>query len=460
MNGKRFTVLLLCFLICMTAEAQSSAPHLSGTVTIDRTQGLIKCRFALSNLPKLGKQYRILLYRGFNIALLKNDTGTVLGYDGFYNSKLQGEAAAYVLEKGDDTLDLPERFSISYSGAFPVFGDTLNSFDFKGLIGFNEQALRATEQSKWYPVVYDMAQDKLLTDVSYDLAIDCADCKSLYVNGDQAKDGPHDSFHSAVPRPLVLFCGDYERQVFGQSTFLNASLTEGEAAAFNSEISGIADFLSDYLKRPYGEKLTFLRHKAFEPFGPYRSWGFVVFPTIAVSGQGFKTEISIKTGRFRDTSSYQFYAHEMAHYYFGQVLQSNATLHWFFLESMAEFLSLKAAETRYGKHVIERFVRRGTSGYRNVQLTPLSQVSDPEKMDNDYRYTYGPALMLAMEKYFGRETVKRFCQQALNQPVATDYPFLVQTAKAAGIDDKSWKDFEMQILNQKEANAVFSYLAR
>lgn len=63
-------------------------------------------------------------------------------YSGYYDEKIQGKATAYLPAKDNDTLKLPEKFHISYTGAFPVYSDTLNSLDFKGLIAFNGKTLK------------------------------------------------------------------------------------------------------------------------------------------------------------------------------------------------------------------------------------------------------------------------------------------------------------------------------
>lgn len=202
-------------------------------------EGLIKCDFKLSNLPTLGKQYKLLLNRGFNIGLLRNDSGKVLDYDGFYNSKLKGEGAAYIPKNQDDTLEMPANLRLSYVGAFPVYKDTLNAFDFKGFIAFNGKTVRAAEQSKWYPVIYDVKNDQELLDVTYDITVDCKDCKTIYINGSAAQDGPVANFKSETPRQLLLFAGNYDKQTLSRSTFLNAGLSNEEAKIFDQNIAFI-----------------------------------------------------------------------------------------------------------------------------------------------------------------------------------------------------------------------------
>lgn len=422
-------------------------------------EGLIQCDFKLTNTPDLGKQYKILLNRGFNIGLFRDDRDKVLKYSGFYDGKLQGEAMTYVPNENNDTLKLPTNLHISYTGAFPIYKDSLNSFDFKGLIAFNGKTVRAAEQSKWYPVIYDVKNGRELLDVTYDIDIECPDCETIYLNGTKPASAPKAHFSSDKPRQLLLFAGKYSSQKLSNSIFLNANLNNNEAIIFNENIASVTKFYEHYLKIPYGEQITFMQHQAVEPYGPKRSWGFVTFPTIAVAGKTFKSQIDLQSKRFKDTSTYHFYAHEMGHYYFGQLLQPNSTLKWFFLETMAEFLSVKATEAKYGKIATQKYIADKQSFMDDWKIKPLSQVTNPESIGESYRYEYAPLILLAMEKRFGQSTVQKFLQLCLSevQP-ATNYSFLKTNIIKAGVQEKDWLVFENQVIDQAECKNIFKYL--
>ncbi|WP_158827111.1 hypothetical protein [Mucilaginibacter lacusdianchii] len=454
-----FKVSILLLFLLRTAYAQQNTPHISGKVDISVKEGIIKCDLSLTKLPALGKQYKILLYRGFNIGLFRNDTGKVLKYSGFYDDKLLGEAAAYMPYLGKDTLALPQNLRISYTGAFPVYSDTLNSFDFKGMIAFNGKTVRAAEQSKWYPVIYDVKNDRELLDVTYDINVTCNDCKTIYLNGSPAQSGPAAQFKSVIPRQLLLFAGEYKIQNLKNSMFLNADLSPDEAAVFNADITGIASFYQNYLQTSYGERITFLQHQAIEPFGPKRSWGFVTFPTIAVAGKPFKSEINMQTGAFVNNYSYYFYAHEMGHYYFGHLLEPNSKLKWFFLESMAEFLSIKATENKYGKDATLKYIAERKTMMKDWKIKPLSQITNPDQIGESYRYHYAPMILMAMEKRFGSKIVQSFCRSLIkNAGQDTNYAFFVKTAQSAGISDAKWKAFEAEVINNTDCKNIFDYL--
>lgn len=453
------TVSILLILISCSIYGQQSTPHISGKVDISLQAGTIKCDFRLTQLPPLGKQYKILLYRGFNIGLLSNDTGKVLKYSGFYDSKLLGEAAGYVPYSGSDTLILPQNLRLSYTGGFPVYRDTLNSFDFKGMIAFNGKTVRAAEQSKWYPVIYDVNNDRELSEVTYDIAVTCKDCETIYLNGSPAKPGPEAQFKSVTPRQLLLFAGNYQVQTLKSSTFLNADLSPDEAAAFNANINDIAGFYQSYLQVPFGERITFLQHQAVEPFGPKRSWGFVTFPTVAVAGKPFKSEINMQTKSFVNIYSNYFYAHEMGHYYFGHLLQPNATLKWFFSESMAEFLSIKATENKYGKEATLKYIEERKAMMKDWKIRPLSEITDPDQIGEGYRYHYAPMILLAMEKRFGSKVVQSFCKDVIkNAGQETNYAFLVKSAQNAGINHDQWLAFEADVINNTDCKNIFNKL--
>jgi uncharacterized protein involved in type VI secretion and phage assembly len=53
-----------------------------------------------------------------------------------------------------------------------------------------------------------------------------------------------------------------------------------------------------------------------------------------------------------------------------------------------------------------------------------------------------------MEKRFGEERVRNFCQQTLkNTSQQTDYVFLARMVKASGMKDGDWKQFEQDVIS-------------
>ena len=455
-----------CFLIAITfifwmlissnhiLAQNSSAPHISGTVRISMNDGLIASDITISNIPVKDTAFRINLNRGMNIKLFKDST-TILKY----SNPPGDEFISYRLHNGKDYVDAPKKLNISYSGAFPIYNESNNFYDYQGVIALNGKTLRATNYSKWYPVIYDTKNDTEIFDMTYDLTVECQDCKTIFINGSAAQPGPIAKFKSDKPYGLLVFTGDYEVQKFSESDFLNAEIPADMAEAFNKQISSIKGFLENKLELPYGKKITFIQHKAIEPYGPNKSWGFVVFPSIAVAGGRFNDQIDMKTRKFNHLIKYSFYTHELSHYYFGTVLIPDSTLRWFFLESIPEYLSVKAAEKEYGKQATVNYINNAKTLLEKKTFIPLSKITKPDQIDDVYRYTYGPLLLISLEKMVGEKKVYKMFQKALNSKnIKTDFSFLVQIAKDAGISSSEWKSFEDKLMNVQQLDYLFKYL--
>lgn len=454
MNLRLF--LLVCLFVLFPFLLIAQNPTLRGKVTINMKEGLIRANLKLSGLPKLDTGFRILLNAGMNMKFITDTTGVVR-----YNSNFTDDVLSYRIHNGKSYLPLADSLGIAYVGAFPVYTDTLNFFDYKGVIALNGKTLRASEQSKWYPVIYDTKNDREIAAVAYDLTIDCQDCKTIYVNGSAAKAGPVAKFKSERPFELLLFAGDYEKQEFSGSDFLNAKMSLDDAENFNQQIVGLKKFYEKKLGIPYAQKITFVQHKAIEPYGPNKSWGFVTFPSIAVAGGQFNNQINKATGKFNHIVKYYFYAHELGHYYFGSLFVPNSTLRMFLLETPAEYLSIKAAAEAYGRDSTLSYIRYAGKLLKDKKIIPLSKIKKAEEIDDLYRYSYGPLLLLAFEQRFGEQKTYRFLQTLIKRTgERTDYAFLKATAIRSGITEKEWKDFEDNVIDLEDAQALVNQLLR
>jgi hypothetical protein len=122
---------------------------------------------------------------------------------------------------------------------------------------------------------------------------------------------------------------------------------------------------------------------------------------------------------------------------------------------MAEFLSVKAAEAKYGKVATQHYIAKRKPSVEKLQIVPLSGVAEPDKIGHAYRYNYAPLVLLAMEKRFIEERVRNFCQQTLkNTSQQTDYVFLARMVKASGMKDADWKQFEQDVISQTDAKII------
>jgi hypothetical protein len=392
---------ILAVLLIFSAVSVSAQPHIEGTVTLTLKDGLLDCDFALSDLPPL-RNYRILLNHGMNIQYFVSDSGKVLPYDGFYSGKMTGEALEYVLMKTDtDTLrPLPQTFRVKYKGAFPVYGDTLNYFDFKGFIAFNGKTARATEQSKWYPVIYDVDADRLIDNYTYRITVNSPDSKTVFLNGSPPQQASPATFQSKTPRALFLFSGNYDYVAAAGNYILNAAVDSGTALKIFRELDRIKAFQTAALGRTYQENIYLIAHRPVKPFSWQSSWGFTIFPSFAYAGVNFKLLLD-STGRM--TKDYVgFFSHELAHYYFGDNMVSGP-LQWFWLESTAEYLSLKTAAALTDTGYYNATIRNYAAVLKNKAYKPLAQIQKPGEIDDDYRYVYGPLILLSFEKVFGEK---------------------------------------------------------
>lgn len=451
-------ILFSLLLIIASFTAWAQVPHLSGKVEIKMTTGQITCDFVLSNIPNLGKDYQILLNKGFNIKAIKDASGKTLRYDGFYNGKMKGEGLAYTPKIKDSVLLNPQQLQLSYTGAFPIYGDSFNFIDFKGLIAFNGVTLRATDQSKWYPVIYDVKNDRLIEQPTYDITVSTSVGSTIFVNGDLPKPGPVARFTSKIPVAPMLFIGKYAVQQTPSAMFLNTNMNKKQLEVFEQNIAEMKKYYHKVLDIPYHTKNVFIEHSPIEQFNNGRSWGFVTFPTIAFAGIRMGQMIDEKKGKLKDSTDYPFIAHEIAHYYFGNVLQPNSTLMWFFLESTAEYLSVKASEEKFGKIFGDQYFKQATQNLKNYKAIPLATIKDMNQVDGNYRYKYGPLLLRGLEQMIGEKRTFNFLKTCLaaNKEL-TDYAYFKRNALKSGISEQEWASYEKDYLLTENVTALIRF---
>lgn len=453
-----FKLFLPLYFIFLSFSLKAQTPHLSGKAIVDMQTGQITCDFIISNIPDLGKDYQLLLNKGFNIKHLKNAVGEVIKYDGYYNGKMRGEGLVYTPSDKNAVLQNPKQLSISYTGAFPIYKGEFNFTDFKGLIAFNGTTLRASEQSKWYPIIYDVKNDQQMEQVTYDISVESKGAKQIFVNGDLPKAGPLASFKSTVPLAPMLFIGNYNVQQTASALFLNTNMNKAQLAIFQAEIAEMKAYYHKALGIPYDTKNVFIEHTAIEKFNEGRIWGFASYPTIAIAGGKLGETIDQTNKKFKDSTDYPFYAHEVGHYYFGKVLQPNSTLFWFFLESTAEYLSVKASEAKFGKSYGNAYFKNATAKLKNFKATPLNKVTEINQVNGTYRYSYGPLILRGLEQIVGEKRMFNFLKQCLStKGKPTDYAFFKEQALKSGISSTDWNNFEKQFIESENVTALIKY---
>lgn len=147
--------------------ASAQTPHLSGTVDVDMGRGILAGSMCISDFP-LQDSLRFVLHTGLNIESIRDVHGRSLGYSGYEDGRIVGEGMEYTVQ---DTVQALRSFCVRYIGAFPIYDKRDKVYHSKALIAFDGETIRATEESKWYPVLYDPKADWLYENVSYRLRV-------------------------------------------------------------------------------------------------------------------------------------------------------------------------------------------------------------------------------------------------------------------------------------------------
>lgn len=450
----RNKLLILLFAYLGLSQLIFAQPHLSGTITINAKEGLIDCDFKLNNLPKI-QNYSILLNHGMTIKAFSDSANKPYEYEGFYSGRTKGEAIEYFLMKTEeDTIKtLPTSFGIKYRGAFPIYdSNEVNVFDFKGFIAVNNKTIRATEQSKWYPVIYDAINDKLIDSYTFELTVISQNTKTVFINGCVPQQKTKAFFASTIPRQLFLFAGDYNVTQSNGNYILNAPISTETANKIFTQLDKIKAFHAANLGLSYKENIYIISHKAVKAMRKDQSWGFTIFPSFAYAGVDFNTLINEK-GEF-DNGNLAFFAHELSHYYFGSKMLSGS-LSWFWLESTTEYLSLKTEQHFADTTFFNKRMRNYASIVTKANFTPLANIVKSEDINSDYRYVYGPLILFAFEKQFGEKAtyamLKNIIQLANTESLTI--ASWKKAAQSAGINNDAFNTFASTYINTEKAAA-------
>ncbi len=448
---------LLSLIGLYAGAAPGQTPHLTGVVTISLNEGVIRATWDVSNLPPI-TNYSIWINAGFNIDRFSDSTGTNRLYEKkFYNADQSEEAMQYVFDadKGKARV-LPRRFRVSYTGAFPVYSDTTQMTDRgddSGRIAFNGKTLRAGDQSCWYPVIYDTNRDDILTDVSYDITINCPDCAGIYLNGDVPKSGPSARLVSQKPVPLFLLAGQVASVQQSGSYFINTGMNNRTAAIADSWMGRIKQFYVSKLSIPYEQSVYAV---GATPISKKDAWMVCRFPTIAVVGHQLSWQglIDEKRNTLADSMQFvQFIGHEMGHYYFGNRLRPNSDLKYTFMEGCTEYLALQLVRTVLG----ERHYRQKLATYhrrigtrRDFKALTVASVSEP--LRELQHYVYVPLVLTALEHEIGSAQVWKWLSTVLKSPPGkTDYAFFKDSLLRSGVTPDSYQLFESKYVTSEKS---------
>jgi hypothetical protein len=435
--------LLFIFLIFFNilSHAQDTIPMLKGKVNLSITKGTIECDFTLSNLPKIGDYY-IRLNSGMNIRYIKNVNGiNPLHFDKSLQDTLSsGESTAYFLPAyNEHGKFLPRSIEFNYVGMYPVIADTTSVEDWKGNIAFNGSTIRTDgSQSAWYPVLYDVKKDLTYDKVTYDIEVNCMDCKTIYVNGSIPVEGTHANLKSNQPQELTMFSGNYRMVGINGNYFLNPDMDDTQLASFEETISSYKSYYEKNLLIPYKGTAVYIQTT---PVSKYNAWLFATYPTIVNIGfgeYGMKTFLDKKKG----DGFKPYMAHELGHYYFGSYRAFNAELGDMISEGFSEYLSLNVTRKLISDSVYQEKLASKLRSLRNFKPVPFASVRSKNDYKNRelYVYYYAPLIFTAIEKEIGEQAMWKWLRLLLQAPVSfTNYGFLEHTLSEA-VNDNSKVD--------------------
>ena len=441
---------LVLLMMGMGLAAHAQSPNVNGAVTVGLSSGSLSGNLCMTNLLKLDS-YAIVLHRGLNVASFTKN-GEALVYGGFYGGEFVDEGVKYTLR---ESFKAKDELCVSYTGGFPVFmvdeGEK-NVLDWKGNIAFNGKSIRATEQSKWYPILMDPNSGQTWKEVTYEIAVDCEECNSIYVNGSAPQKGPQAVFTSEVPRVLLILAGDIDFTEAAGLYFVNGNVGEEQAQAIKTGIAEISAFFEDYLDIAYDDNPTFMSFASVSKDRKINqsTWGFNSWPSIGLDGRlDFNTLIG-EDGTIANWI-WSSLSHEMGHYYFGTVLVPRGVYSWFFIEGTTEYLALKAVQALKGeKPYTAKLKNYYNSVSRMPNPTPFHKITEREQLDGTYRYRLAPMYLVALEDYIGKERVQEALSRLLK---AKDgdvvYADFMKAAVKAGASKDDIRRFEAECLEKK-----------
>lgn len=436
--------LWVLFLFPLLCFGQNQVPLISGKARFSVEQGTVECDIVLSEYAHLD-DYVIRLNSGLNILNIQSlePNNFIMAYDRSFAEAVQtDETNAYYFRAGDGRSKfLPSKLRFRYGGKFPVVKDTLGDaytkVDWRGNVSFNDHILRADGlQAALFPVLYDVKKEFAYTEVRYDLEIECADCETIYINGNAPQETKKAYFKSDIPREPYLFMGTYNVQETKSMQLLNTHFSPAELDEFERMNNEIGDFLRNYTKKELREKITWVQGNTTARL---TGFSFVSYPTFTTVGYPpYDLQSSFKesySGIFA-----QVMAHELSHYYFGVMKKHNNILENLFNEGFAEFLSLKYLQGT-GQTELATLLINAKKEYINDKeftLKPMGKFQDLTHTNSrqTYGYDYQPLVLLAIEKEIGAGKMQKWIELLLNEDTAiSDFSFFSRTLSEAIADE-------------------------
>jgi len=439
MNIKMYSVPALIFLLALyTSCIYAQAPHLTGTIDISIKNRTLACNLSYDQIPE---GYEILLNQAFKNPSFSTENKKI-------KTKKKSNLAHYVdafqyeLPQG---LNGKVQLVYNYSETEAIKNKEIAP-DWKGNLAFNYQSIRASEQTAWYPIWYSDTEDKKITDVSYDLEITCSDCKSIYLNGSLPKDGQYGRLSSKKPVPLLLFAGLFDFDVINNIALVNSPLESEEDVQVISYLNEVKSYYERKMQMRLEKDLTLL---SSEPTTADNAWLFATYPTIAIIGiENYGMKGLFKNGDI-DEARMSSLAHEVGHYYIGNVFQPRGPLFWVLLEGLTEYVSLQANREIFGEDFYQQFLLKYKSQVQGLPFLHLSDINHQDEISGLYRYAYVPLLLTAIEREIGEDMMWQWIQHLLSykDKAYTDYAFFKRSFIESGMTERLYTDLESKFIN-------------
>lgn len=419
-------------------------PHLSGTVSVSIRKQTLTCSWEYTQLPE---HYALRLNHLMH-PRVEDTQGQALRYRRWKDHDT-GDARAYQLVADS----LPDTVRIAYQLRMPLWARIRSKWsDWKGNVAFNDHSLRVTEQTEWYPVLYDSAQQQWQQEVAYEITVVCEDCTGLFLNGSLPVSGSQATFTRDTPVQLMLFVGDFEVVEREGVSFINTGLSDVQQQALVALVEEVGAYYAQNLQIPYGTELAFIQAS---PTQKGRSWGFNSYPAIVTVGnpphtlQQFFDESGTIKPKIKD---YLF--HEAGHYYFGNYRQPRGPLRWALLEGFNDYIALCATRALLGDSAREfdnsmMYYREQVDG---KAMVALADVVAPEQITSLYRYRMIPLMLLAIEQRIGEEAMWAWLRAILATPnsESVDVDFLVRTLRVSGLPEVQVNGIERDIFRGED----------
>ncbi|WP_316735850.1 hypothetical protein [Pedobacter aquatilis] len=460
--NKFFTIVASVLLFpWFNSYAQDTIPHIKGNIKISVKAGTFECDLVVSNMPRL-KNYFFRLNSGMNIRYIKNAEPNMLplAYEKSLKDTLSsGESSAYYIPSWSEFGKyLPYTVRFNYVGMYPVITDTSSVSDWRGNIAFNGTSLRVDGlQSAWYPILYDAKTDKRYEKVTYDLNINCNDCKVIYLNGNNPVNGTSAVLKSNSPQDITMFAGDFKSTVINDKYFLNSDADDVVLNDLEKELHSYQEYLQKKLNIPYKGKTVYIQTT---PVSKNDSWLFVSYPSIIKVGW----EDGMKSFQDKNNRPYflHYMAHELSHYYFGTVRSFNSEIGDMISEGFAEFLAMRITRDFMGDSVYQENLKLKVRSMRNLTPVPVGKILSKADYKNRelYSYYYSPLLFSAIEKEIGEYKMWKWMSLLLQLPtVKTNYIFFGKTLREAVADQNKYDLIrEKYLVNNNSYRNIISTL--